>query len=190
MAHLENDNIYSAPCDHSSQLLETGLGTLAAPVPAQATPFCYTGWEALLFLRNDVVIWESRRLLRNGLNLITFHFIYWADIFIKYFLFACYVFRANIFFQEATYNFISSYVRALIVVTCYHRIHIFLSLILQKLSCLAFVTSPYFMLSTRNLSTQNLLVHDRLNVENFAPETSLLLCSTKGCSFGKRALLF
>lgn len=96
MAHMENDNICSAPCDHSSQLLATGLGTLAAPVTAQATPFCYTGWGTLLF---RMILWCTGKLLlcesqedcytHYSLNLITFHFIYWT--FIKNLLCAQYV---------------------------------------------------------------------------------------------------
>lgn len=60
MTHVENDNICSAPCDHSSQLQATGQGPLAAPVPAQATAFCYTGGGALLFRMN---LWCIGKLL-------------------------------------------------------------------------------------------------------------------------------
>lgn len=83
MAHMENDNICSAPWDHGSQLLATGLGTLAAPVTARATPFCYTGWGALLF---RMILWCTGKLLlcesqedcyytHYSLNLITFHLL-------------------------------------------------------------------------------------------------------------------
>lgn len=49
VAHVENDNICSVACDHSSQLSATGLGPLAAAVPTWATPFCYTSCEALFY---------------------------------------------------------------------------------------------------------------------------------------------
>lgn len=81
-AHVEKDNICSAPCDYSSQLLTTGLGLRAALVPAQATPFCFTGWEALSNRNNGIQInscyvrVKKLHYTLSGLKLMTFQFIY------------------------------------------------------------------------------------------------------------------